>query len=763
MRKQIKILKKAAALFIVLMLLCSTVAVGLTASAAISPINANNEKTYEIAVVFDNSGSMYGDVAKNTEGNVRGKKAWSQAKYAMEIFASMLDFPKDKLTVFPMWAVTTDKNSKPSWDGIEIDSKEEINNIHNMYTMSPHETPFEAVTNAAEHLLKNSKADEKWLIVLTDGEFTQKVRKLPQEEKEMTSEEKAANKPDEKFVVDELNKIVRQGINVQYLGFDEASDFNSSENVTINFSCKTTGLGKGELEKALIEICNAIFERSALSDEYMEKDEEGYELELDVSMKNLIVFVQGKGAEIKSLYDDSGKEIEPSFDSGQITNSTISAGTLTIDDIDYDFSKAVSDEELAGRVVTFGACAAGEYTLDCSANNIQIFYEPDIDVKVELINNKGDVIEPSGGEMLEGDYIIKTSIIDSVTKEDVTESELLKVEKLVTSYKTSEEAEYTTYSEYGGKEGERITFGADENIFIKIEGKYLKNYNFETKDDKSFSWKFIMQPVNFKLDATVLQEKNTYVHMSDDEWDPIKVVFSLEGQPLTAEELANVKLDLRFNSELKYRTEMKESESACYIYIDENKSESLKPVGEYELTVSAEYTNERGRATPAGDEVEFKLQEIEKWIIDLLWLLIVLAVITVITLWLIHPVLPKKVIISEGNFTKNATIKGNFNMPSRYDMRCVPVSGKARVVAKSRNFWIMSKLKPKRMTFRITDVHTSGVGEFTCDGITYTCESGALYDSAGEKVESMIIGNSSVSWDENNGGYFEGSLHINKR
>ena len=55
------------------------------------------EKSYEIAVVFDNSGSMY-----NTA-------AWCRAKFAMEIFASMLDYDNgDRLVVFPMWEVLTD-------------------------------------------------------------------------------------------------------------------------------------------------------------------------------------------------------------------------------------------------------------------------------------------------------------------------------------------------------------------------------------------------------------------------------------------------------------------------------------------------------------------------------------------------------------------------------------------------------------------------------------------------------------------------------
>ena len=56
-----------------------------------------------IYVVFDNSGSMYGD----------GNKAWSQATYAMEVFAAMMNYESgDVMKVFPMHDITTDGNTE---------------------------------------------------------------------------------------------------------------------------------------------------------------------------------------------------------------------------------------------------------------------------------------------------------------------------------------------------------------------------------------------------------------------------------------------------------------------------------------------------------------------------------------------------------------------------------------------------------------------------------------------------------------------------
>ena len=56
-----------------------------------------------IYVVFDNSGSMYGD----------GNKAWSQATYAMEVFAAMMNYESgDVMPGFPMHDITTDAHDR---------------------------------------------------------------------------------------------------------------------------------------------------------------------------------------------------------------------------------------------------------------------------------------------------------------------------------------------------------------------------------------------------------------------------------------------------------------------------------------------------------------------------------------------------------------------------------------------------------------------------------------------------------------------------
>ena len=67
-----KLLKQ---ILIAVLLFSNLLTCTFSVSAEKSEINRN------IAIVFDNSGSMY----------VRGEKAWCRATYAMEVFASMLN------------------------------------------------------------------------------------------------------------------------------------------------------------------------------------------------------------------------------------------------------------------------------------------------------------------------------------------------------------------------------------------------------------------------------------------------------------------------------------------------------------------------------------------------------------------------------------------------------------------------------------------------------------------------------------------------
>ena len=93
-----------------LIIFCGSLMLEMNVDAAVI---TKTEKTYDIAVVFDNSGSMYQN------------QAWCRAKYAMEIFASMLNYNNgDTLKIFPMWEVTRDgstPNEGGSFEGFKTE------------------------------------------------------------------------------------------------------------------------------------------------------------------------------------------------------------------------------------------------------------------------------------------------------------------------------------------------------------------------------------------------------------------------------------------------------------------------------------------------------------------------------------------------------------------------------------------------------------------------------------------------------------------
>jgi predicted metal-dependent peptidase len=215
-------LRKLLPLWLAVLLLLSSALPGVSA-ATVTKV----KKTYDIAVAFDNSGSMY----ENTN-------AWCHAKYAMEIFASMLDYSNgDKLTIFPMYDVTTDGSTDKS-NGtklVEIRSKGDIDKIHKLYTPYAGGTPFEPVNKARDYL-KASSASEKWLVVLTDGQF------------QSMSQDKTRKA---------LLAIANSRLRVQYLGVGSAAyPLQASESKYFYADKAATS---GDLQNKLIDICNKIF------------------------------------------------------------------------------------------------------------------------------------------------------------------------------------------------------------------------------------------------------------------------------------------------------------------------------------------------------------------------------------------------------------------------------------------------------------------------------------------------------------------------
>ncbi len=583
MKKFSKVFNGALTMLLVLLMLMSVITVTpLRVDAAKTD---KVEKKYEIAIVFDNSGSMYKDFSKN-----QFIQYWCRAKYAVEIFASMLNYDNgDRLRIYPMWGVVTDGTQPTTGGSIEpvlINNKADIDKISNLFTPVPGETPF-APAQEAHDYLASVTGKEKWLIVLTDGEFNQI-------ERGSSSGTLSANDLKNRLVA-----LADNGIKVQYLGFGSASRL--QEEPAKNFFAKTSS--DTSLKDDLISICNAIFQRSILPMDRLS----GTTLNLDLSMNKIIVFAQGANAKIESLTNSTGKSIGVLLDSGQRKYSNISA---------YggkgQYVGTTPDTSLAGQVVTFDACKKGAYTLNYSgADAIQIFYEPDVDIQVTITNSDGAELTGPLDQIPVGDYTITSKIVDRITREDVTNHPLMGNDvSLKTKIKKEGDSSYQEYPN-----GSTITFTPDSVFDITVEGKYLKDYTITSDDDIDLKWlkgiKVVVPSLDLKLDATATQ--TTYTLSEFDGWAPIKVTLTGDGAPLTDEQLARTKLNIN-PMDTEYKIVPLSGQSAFEVYIGQNESGTFAEpkVGKYQINFTAEYTDEYGvKSISNGKKVTFEIRSAE--------------------------------------------------------------------------------------------------------------------------------------------------------
>ena len=533
------LIKRMACATLSLILLLSVFVMGLVPASAGTV--TKTEKRYEIAVVFDNSGSMYED------------KSWCQAKYAMEIFASMLNYDNgDKLSIFPMWQVTTD-GSKPKTGGsykpIEINGKNDFDKISNLFTVYPAGTPYAPVKEANAYLKSVDDDCEKWLVVLTDGEFNNEAREIAAEIN----------------LQDRLPKLATDEIQVQYLGFGAAKEL-KEDSSNANFHAKKSTAAS--LKEDLIDICNSIFQRDELKDAL-----DGSKLTLDMSMRKIIVFAQGSDAKIVSLENAKGKEVKMTLNSDQRKYSTIKANDYKMSSGEINpCSKAPVDKTLAGQVVTFDACKAGTYTLNVTgakAENIKIFYEPDVDIHFEL--KKGTkTVDLSKGKIIAGKYNAYYSIVDRVTGDNVTMGEPLMGEV---------ELSGTLVDSKGNKKpfesGQEIDLQPDSSLYFNIVGRYLNDYTITTDSDKEgFTYEIIAEEDELDIKAKCKQKGNWYNLQKSDEWQPIYVSVKVNGKPVSDEKLKSMKMDFTCK-DLTYTTKMLPGKSAYEIYVGKNEKANL--------------------------------------------------------------------------------------------------------------------------------------------------------------------------------------------
>ena len=558
-------MRKSIRVFLALVLLFSFVfSVMPTAYAS-----KKADSSRAIAIVFDNSGSMYID----------GEKAWCRATYAMEVFASMLN-KGDVLQIYPMHPITVGGKEYTMDSPFTVTDAAQASTIRDIYTNKALGTPIESV-DAAANGLKTLKADKKYMIVLTDGDvFYKNGSKM--------SASETRRQLDTRF-----REQAGESMTVMYLGVGKKvvmPDMAESQ-----YFIKRHAPNSEDALSALTEMCNKIFGRDTLP----KNNITGKNLKFDISMSKLIIFVQGENLSDLKVASSSGAV-------GKL-ESTSSTKYGTAGCGNY---KSVADTSLQGMMVSYTDCAAGNYTIEYkgTATSVEVYYEPDADLNFIFTDADGNLVDPNS--LYEGDYKVSFGMKDARTGQLISSS-LLGNPHYEGTYSINGKKHSFSHEGQSGEVSVALKMGDtfDANLTVT----YLSGYTI-SKDSSDFGWpdggiKVAPRPAgDFKLKITggdsvyPLQDlENGQVFIAEVYYQDVK---------LTGKELE--KVDLRWEPETSYAEVNKQFANDHYklsLHYKDPNAPANTVCGECKVPIYAYYTAQGSNEASTQATLTYKIED----------------------------------------------------------------------------------------------------------------------------------------------------------
>lgn len=469
-----------------------------------SPLALASEKAGDsraIAIVFDNSGSMYNN----------GDQAWCRATYAMEVFASMLN-KGDTLLIYPMHPITVGGREYTMETPYQLTDASQAAEIRDIYTPKAVGTPIESVDCAVQGI-QNVRADKKYIIVLTDGEAFH------------LSGSEMSTKETKRQLDSRFQAQAGKDMTVMYLGIGDKvvmPDTEQSEHFV-----KKQAKNSEDVLSALTEMCNQIFGRDTLPKSHMS----GNALDFDISMGKLIVFVQGENVSDVKLSGASGAVGQ------QLSSASTKYGTAGCGNHD-----SVPDTSLQGMMVTYQDCASGQYTIDYAgqATSIEVYYEPDADLDFVFTDAMGNNVDPHA--LYEGEYKVSFGMKDVKTGQLIS-SDLLGSPHYQGSYFINGEEFPITHDGHSGEVP--ITLSMDDVFDANLTVTYLSGYTI-TKDSSDFNWpeggiQVAARPAG-ELNLKIYGGAAEYSLQDLEEGTPFTAEVYYQGEKLTGAELEKAEL-----------------------------------------------------------------------------------------------------------------------------------------------------------------------------------------------------------------------------
>ncbi len=490
-------MKRCISMVLALLLLFSGVFAGTSAVHASAKAGDNRV----IAIVFDNSGSMYD----------QGDQAWCRATYAMEVFASMLN-TGDTLLIYPMHAIKIGDKTYTMESPYRLTDSSKASQIREIYTENAGGTPIESVDCAVEGL-KKEQGTNKYLIVLTDGgTFSKGGGGLSKDQTKKQLDKR-------------IQEHAGEAMTVMYLGIgNDACIPTVEEN---QYFVKRQAKDTAKVLSTLTEMCNLVFGRDTLPDNHLHNNTE---MDFDISMKKLIVFVQGENIADLSI---SGTAVGRQVSAQQTMYSTLGAK-------DY---RSNPDTTLQGMLVTYEDCGAGSYEIKYSGtpSDVEVYYEPDADLDFVFTDAAGNNVDPNA--LYEGEYKVSFGMKDAKTGKLIS-SDLLGNPKYRGTYSINGTEYPITHDGQSGSEP--VSLKMNDAFDAKLTVTYLSGYTI-SKDSTDFGWpvggiKVAARPAG-EMRLEVSGGESSYSLQQLKEGKPFLVKVFYQGAQLTGSELEKVKLE----------------------------------------------------------------------------------------------------------------------------------------------------------------------------------------------------------------------------
>ena len=454
-----RVLKKAVGCFLTFCILSSCILWVVPANAQNSM--TSNKMPKHISIVYDDSGSMVnGDDPANK--NTKKIKRWAQAKYSLEAFVSMLD-TEDELEIFTL------NHGKYGKTIIGRDKEKAVKDIHNNFKTGDCSatTPDTQVKKAGDNLVSHYKNAERWLVVITDGNFDGYGEGA-----------KAVNKTEN--LLSKYGKKLNG--NVIFIPICTGNTYKES-----NFYCLPAENGE-EILTSVQDAIGKVYKssRNAVGTVEVKQEEGSYYATVNtggVSMTQLIVFAQGKGATVTGTDNDQAKANNIGVKYTETENAVKYSGAggfknhpssiITDKSLEGVVSTIVAKEE---AIVTNEAKAIKVYLGKTEPKQVTVYYEPYVSVDYSLSSGETKVLDANSGKkpcVSPGDYKFKADVVDAVTNERIPDGLQPQMNVGIQGGKYGleelrEGVDITLDKNFNGE----TDFNADANI---IEGRYSLN------------------------------------------------------------------------------------------------------------------------------------------------------------------------------------------------------------------------------------------------------------------------------------------------